>query len=825
MNYGRFFRLNQSLSKVVDGVAIYDYVDLPAYFGPSENNPMSPKYPISLTITSNAICFRLHYSAFKIEEKEKSFRDRQEEAKKKNPKEKIKKHLEYAYDADDINKKSVSLKEYEDIFGVEMNMAHMEEVILELPYSDTISNRLSKTIKDIYNSTFPQVVDDNTSMGGRFLEQIIRKRYPSFKQKNESDVEGNEIEKQLYDELRKVSDDTISYSSLWLMDLYKGGLIDLYKIVKDEDSGEPKEIIIGFIRKLLLDFLFDLIHSDVFQNSANYQKMYSGLTSDFYFSSLIHKCEYYYYRRLTNQAITDYEIAKAILTDKEKKERTDVLKTLYATELVKAEELWIKDIINSQAEIDFAHKYPGKHIVMREFVEYYSFKQWPSWFAEPEEEMRRICFTMIDKSGESHICNADTLIEHLGVAKESDVTSLAMMASNARNREIVSRWFLKRYNFNDVIHLHLFKHLNVSLLLISLSFLLYFFYNESLELLNPKTYSDFKPFLMVLCFLTCPFLGNMFLSYASEKRWAVKTRLKLVYKRVCAITLFLLISFILFFVAEGYIDSIWTLCLYMFITCSIYFIFFRFFPYIHPISSLHLIFPRLVAAITAAWLTMSMGFDIYVSFFDSKPMWSTIIVISVIVFGFIMYELNRIMPSSSPMRKIYRSIEFLAISYIISLLVGLVVINFVGEKYLERGGYINDYFTQYVENKTDSTINRFDENGKLVINEDKPLSFVLDQELESYGKAIIMKIDSANEANNDIESFPKKLTKDLRNVYHSKVKDGEIVPDYRIARQIPFIGKKIFFLRDFLIMFSFIAMFWGIFIQMIFTSEKQMTEL
>ena len=69
MNYGRYFRLNQTLSKVVSGVAIYDYVDLPAYFGPSVDNPMSPKYPISVTVTSETICFRLHYSAFKIEKK------------------------------------------------------------------------------------------------------------------------------------------------------------------------------------------------------------------------------------------------------------------------------------------------------------------------------------------------------------------------------------------------------------------------------------------------------------------------------------------------------------------------------------------------------------------------------------------------------------------------------------------------------------------------------------------------------------------------------------------------------------------------------------
>ena len=85
-------------------------------------------------------------------------------------------------------------------------------------------------------------------------------------------------------------------------------------------------------------------------------------------------------------------------------------------------------------------------------------------------------------------------------------------------------------------------------------------------------------------------------------------------------------------------------------------------PTIHPISSLHLLFPRLVAAITAAWFAMSMGFDIYVSFFDQYPQWYTALTISIVVFGFIMYEINRIMPSCSSLRKIYRSFEFLMIS-------------------------------------------------------------------------------------------------------------------------------------------------------------------
>ena len=59
MNYGRYFKLNQKVSKVVDGVTVYDYIDLPAFFGRSKDTPQTPKYPVSLVITNDAVRFLL----------------------------------------------------------------------------------------------------------------------------------------------------------------------------------------------------------------------------------------------------------------------------------------------------------------------------------------------------------------------------------------------------------------------------------------------------------------------------------------------------------------------------------------------------------------------------------------------------------------------------------------------------------------------------------------------------------------------------------------------------------------------------------------------
>ena len=65
MNFGRFFKLNQNLSSTVNGLTIFDYTELPAYEGLDSNNPMSPKFPISISITDNAVRFKMHYCVYR----------------------------------------------------------------------------------------------------------------------------------------------------------------------------------------------------------------------------------------------------------------------------------------------------------------------------------------------------------------------------------------------------------------------------------------------------------------------------------------------------------------------------------------------------------------------------------------------------------------------------------------------------------------------------------------------------------------------------------------------------------------------------------------
>lgn len=843
MNYGKFFRLNKNLSRIEEGYAVYDYIDLPAYFTRSLNNHMSPKYPVSMTVLADSVVFKLHYSAYKIEESSDVLPDQTDS-----------RYPKYLYDIKDKTQDG-DLKS-----GDITKIVHMEETVLELPYTDTVGRNLSDTIRDIYNTNFPLIsyasdesgadVKLKDSSGGRFLHNLIRKRYLEENVKEENDIHSH-----FYHSLRRISDGTPSYSTIWLMGLVMGDR-DNVRYVRTDKKGN----IVGFLRKLLLDFMFDLKHSDVFQNSSQFQKMYSGLMSNFYFSALMHKCEYYYYRKLTKQAIDDNEMMDDTISKEENKKRIEegkkCITALYASELVKAEDLWIKDIMNPLAEKEFEHKYPGKHNLLREYFEYYSFKQWPSWFAEPEEEMKRVCFSMKDKDGERHICNADTLVRYLNLKTESgDAVIDKMVELRNDGKERISKWFLKQYAFSDVLHLHLFKYANfLFLVLFAIPILASLFWRKKLK----EHYFDYLLHESVLIIviivlpIACYWIWNR-INYRTDNNQEKKktkrrispiviTRLKIIAEKVTWVIL-CIISVIFVISKEYEWDRIPTISIWYSLLVPVAYVAYssykrRGFKGVLPdiirdmISCLHLFLPRLVASITLAWITLSMGFDLYVSYFDAPPRTGYIIGICVIVTLFVMYSINLVIPHSPPLRKLLRSIELMIVSYFISLSVGFVIINFLGEKFLERGGYMSEYYTQYVENEEDSSINRFVKiNGKLEhknITGDIKLNYdSIESNCIGYAQKIIMKMDSTSSDENDTNHYSKRLASDLINVYHStKNTKGELKAIYPVAAKIKFWGIDFFVLRDFLIMFAFIAMFWGIFIQLIiFGDNKQMTEL
>ena len=714
---------------------------------------------------------------------------------------------------------------------------------------------------------------------------------------SESQMTGSRFLDLLIDEWSKgagIKASAVSYSTLWLMDLYKDNHFDLY-----DEASEGSNQVTKFLRKLLLDFMFDLKHSSVFNTSPNYDRMYSGLMSNYYFSALMHKCEFYYYRELTIRAVEENLVKK---TD-------DQLVLLYAKELFDAEELWAADIRNPLADKYFEQAFPNDFKLRgwlkgQQWTEFCSnvFERmtktrWDSWFANPEEEMRRIYFVM-KENGIRRICNSVVLSEHLMMDKSDDETVCAMALSARQNRGNTSRWFLNRYDFNDVLHLHFFKGANLLwfvFLLVVLSFLfevwdISFLNSDSskglLGLINcaegirESLLKENRVLLSIvlglLLFLDILFIKWGFLYPISEgkdalrksfRRFRAKRVLLITWAIACLMLLpynllhadnpngcgyddwlyaFLIISgccafsFVLFkgtLVRFGIVAlsilycrccnlltfSVWTkgvvILAGLLVFAGLYMLFdsalfskrfgkylrpYRVFrkPYIHPIESWHLLLPKLVASITAAWLTIAMGFDALAAFFDSPVLWPTMAIIVIVVFSFILYQIDRELPESSSWLKVYRTVEMIVISYCLSLCVGVIIINFIGERYLVRSGTQDTYFDEYV----------FDhgEVQRMVVKTDAGIVMMNAQELMKSR-----------------EKQDTLLSHDYAKMHRTPgaLPDSLVKMDAVIARpRIIYSTRKLFIIPDFTIMFSFVAMFIGVFLQMVFFDRKKMTD-
>lgn len=784
MNYGKFFRLNQNISKIDEGVAIFDYIDLPAYFDSSESNKMSPKYPISVTVTGNSVRFRVHYNVFKNEDANSSVR--------------------YLYDVK---------KAYDEHHHGLTQLKHKEQVILELPYNNDSVDKLHQVIKEIYNTKYPFYDGKQT-----LIYELIQKRYG---------VEANyinDLEKELYTKLQKCLDGDFSYSTLWLMDIIENDC-DGNKFVSLYGKKQQSNFVVKFLRKLLLDFMFDLKHSDVFQTSKYYESMYSGLMSNFYFSALMHKCEYYFYRGL----VTD--VIKKKISDEETRKRH--ICKLYAKELFEAEDLWMHDIMSPSAEKMFDHIYMKEEAelneiasknnnIWKEFINEfkeergrYAFRNWDSWFASPEEEMRRICFTMNeDKGSIAHICNAETISEYL---KDSPVKLKKKLEQKKdSNKAEVSQWFLKRYAFNDVFHLHLFKYANwLFFMSISIILLLLFLLPSFVSPSFWTTYY-YAPIYgaFILVFLFCVWGKEMFEEYKKQAETAnelVLVRSKLVWHRIKAVTLTFIWALIIISTINRWMNSV---CPWMneesprgtLIKISVilsqaalilgggWIIYKKVYP-VHWLSNMHVFFPRLIASIAAAWLTLAVGNELFGTFFDSIISWSTSIWLTIIVFIFVMYEINKLLPLETTLNKVLRCMGIITISYVVSLITGLFIINFTGERFLERSGVLEDFYENVVNDKNGKQI----ENKHYFIRSEQNLPKMTKDQQRLEGLTHIHIIPSN-------ESY---IMKD----------------DHPIATTWPLSGGAYFFiLRDFLIQFAFVAMFIGIFIQMLF-EEKSITEI
>ena len=626
MNSGSFFRLDIENSKVFEGVTFYEYIDLPDLAAGEDNI----RYPFRMSISQDRVSFFVHY--------------------------------------------------FDD--SGNYLLRHTEEVILDLPYNTTNPEALSSTIKRIYNTVFP--ISD-------YLQRIMGRRYDSKlmeelleqekKTQDKKEIEKIEKEIEIVSKYKYLTESQInkdSYSSLYIWDLIDNPNSNN----SSYQLQNSKKKFSRFLRKLLLDFMFDLMHSDVFESSKCYSQVREGLMKDFFFSSIVKKCEFYYCRRLIKSRFNSFETGKVSFDD--------YLKKLYAEKLDVAESTWIDTIMSPMAEKHFSFSpewYEDQKPAKKNDG---TFCVSDSWFVNLEEEMSRVVFPLPEPTINNkqswwqkfldpiRLCFDDSksTIHYLNSFELSNLVGSPDNTSVLERNKKISKWFYRRFDFKDAFRLHFFHGWNdvfcFSLLLSSVLLISFPF------LWSSPQYIAIIPFALSLAslFISIGFRVNINRHSKLQEQGLDDILVCLRRKRECRKALklcafFLCVGAFLCSFESSVFDSYRWIVIIVFLICLVGLFLLLFKEKSRSGDFVHLFLPRLVASITAAWVMLIIGNDL-INEHMSIP---ACLIISIIVFVFIRYEIDKTIPNITKKGVLLRSFELMLISFSIALIVGTLAID------------------------------------------------------------------------------------------------------------------------------------------------------
>ena len=222
---------------------------------------------------------------------------------------------------------------------------------------------------------------------------------------------------QLNDQYKIDLDNTIQY--YWNLKEYYSEK-DYEKIIKKHFPDKCKDIKkYIYFRKLVLDFLFDLEHSHVFENSPNYEQIEVRLKENFFFNAIAAKTSYYYYRRLYVQNKNDRDV-----------------KDLYSHKLKPSAIQWLR-ILRMKPSCELFWNSGG-------------------WFEKVEVEYEKILFNKKDR------------FDYFRWQREFDKKNKDLEYDNKKQLKESARWFLKRYNFSNAFNtIRYYKENSTAFLLIT----------------------------------------------------------------------------------------------------------------------------------------------------------------------------------------------------------------------------------------------------------------------------------------------------------------------------------------------------------------------
>ena len=117
------------------------------------------------------------------------------------------------------------------------------------------------------------------------------------------------------------------------------------------------------------------------------------------------------------------------------------------------------------------------------------------------------------------------------------------------------------------------------------------------------------------------------------------------------------------------------------------------------LHNIHLVVPRLVASITAAWIVLVIGNEL----FKEQLSWPLRIILLLVVCLFVCYENNKTQLCVPTWRKVVRALQLLVISFSISLMVGLLAIDIFAPS-IPMSGQETVYHWTFLQGNTGSTL-------------------------------------------------------------------------------------------------------------------------
>jgi hypothetical protein len=249
--------------------------------------------------------------------------------------------------------------------GTKKIKKHLHNTILSLPLSDNIDVKdgLTGALVEGYETNFPTKEEGESN----YLFKLLA-----------STIENHDSEKEN------------GYSAL---KEFNANIEELKKILNDIPSSR-------FIQKLILDFIFDLEHTRVFQSSPYYENISIKLKANYFFNALAAKANFYYQ-------------AKNLSEFKPTPEQTWSIDTEY---YLKSELEWTKQIRNTKSEENFnGHQ--------------------DEWFEDPINEMKAVYY--VRKK-----LNID---DQLKIAKTGEKKNKLIEQYKA-NRKLSDKWRIAHYD-------------------------------------------------------------------------------------------------------------------------------------------------------------------------------------------------------------------------------------------------------------------------------------------------------------------------------------------------------------------------------------------